>query len=302
MRVSFIVPMYNSAPYIEECARSLFEQTFDSCEFIFVDDASSDNSSEIVMELLEGEFEPLKESVKLIRHASNLGVSEARNTALKVARGQFVIFVDSDDWCDPELAESLIIEQLLDDSDIVTCDYFRVSSSGTHHGCRTPHLGGRLGTLSIITSQSFHYPNRIWGMLIRRKLLVDNKISFDPRISMGEDFLFLVQLYHSAHKVFHLWNRLYYYRDGAVGSAMQSLTTRHCRSYVRAAIEAKSYLQSCDDAMSHRYALRLLKRNVRRWVMLREGKGLRVGVVVFRVWCFILNILWTLRSMLKFSM
>ncbi len=282
--------MYNVAPYIERCARSLFSQTFESCEFIFVDDCSTDNSSEQLMELLMGEFSHLRSRVALVRHASNLGVSEARNTALTTAKGKFVIFVDGDDWVDPDLAEELFIEHLVNNSDVVFSNFYHVEN-GHDKVKRIPSFGGRMGTLQMLVSQGFGVPNRIWGGMIRRSVIEDNSLRFDPQISMGEDFLFLAQVIYYSRDVAHASSPLYYYNADNEHSAMQRITRRKQLSYIRSVLRVDHFLEDKE----FRGAKYLMFRNLQRWLLLRRGDRYTPRALVVRGYAFLLNVMWWLR-------
>ncbi len=295
MKVSFIVPMYGVAPYIEQCARSLFDQTLESCEFIFVDDSSPDNSSEILMELVSGEFSHMQERITLVRHASNLGVSEARNTALKVAKGDFVIFVDGDDWVDPDLAEELVIEQINRSADIVSSSFYEVHKGGNHL-CRAPFIGGQNGSLQIVASQNFAIPNRIWGLLIRRSMLVESGVLFDPQLTMGEDFLALVKMIYHSRVVAHTSAPLYYYNMGNADSAMNNISQRHKKSYIRAVYRAHEFLSNRGD---YRFTLMLQRLNVKKWMLLRSPRRSHPLTFIIRLFALCINTLMVIYAYLR---
>ncbi len=294
MKVSFIVPIYNVTPYIEECARSLFNQTLESCEFIFVDDCSTDNSSELLMELITSEFSQMQDRITLIRHASNLGASEARNTALKVAKGNFVIFIDGDDWVDPELAEELAIEQLVNNADLVSSNYYKVKNGSKNHH-RSPYIGGRTGSLHLLASQSFAIENRIWGTLIRRSLICDNSITFDPNITMGEDFLFLIQLLYHAERIAHVSDPLYFYRTDNSSSAMHNISQSQKDSYIAATEQVTEFLTTHSTENEFRTTLYLLRWNLKRWQIMRSGHTLTPYALLIRSKMLILNSIHRLR-------
>lgn len=96
-KVSILVPVYGVEKYIERCARSLFEQTYDNIEYIFVDDCTKDRSIEILQKVLE-DYPNRKNQVKILHHDKNRGLSAARNTALDASTGDYLMHVDSDDY------------------------------------------------------------------------------------------------------------------------------------------------------------------------------------------------------------
>lgn len=107
--VSIGVPIYNVESYIERCARSLFEQTYTNIEYVFIDDNSPDHSIEILKTTLEDY--PDRIQVKIIRESVNIGLSAVRNKAVSMMSGEFVIWVDSDDFVELDMTEKLINAQ-----------------------------------------------------------------------------------------------------------------------------------------------------------------------------------------------
>ena len=127
--VSILVPVYKVEKYIEQCARSLFEQTYDNLEYIFLDDCSPDNSIEILKRVME-DYPERKAQVRIIRHERNRGLAAARNTALDAANGPFVTHVDSDDYLGRDAIRLLVKKQEETGADIVSGNYYEVWSSG----------------------------------------------------------------------------------------------------------------------------------------------------------------------------
>ena len=122
-KVSVIIPVYGVEKYIEQCARSLFEQTMqEGIEFIFIDDCSPDRSIGILKEVLK-EYPHREPQVKIIRHSENQGSGGTRRTGVENATGEYVIHCDSDDWVEPDMYETLYRKAAKEDADIVGCDY-----------------------------------------------------------------------------------------------------------------------------------------------------------------------------------
>ena len=110
-KVSVLVPVYGVERYIERCARSLFEQTYPNLEYVFVNDCTPDGSVVVLKRLME-EYPERKPFVRIINHERNRGISATRNTALDYASGEFVSFVDSDDWLESNAIELLVKRQM----------------------------------------------------------------------------------------------------------------------------------------------------------------------------------------------
>ncbi|MGB4592072.1 MAG: glycosyltransferase family 2 protein, partial [Bacteroidales bacterium] len=118
MKVTVIIPVYNTAPYITRCLKSVLDQTYDNLEVLLIDDCGTDNSMELAAGLLAqagyrdtGGGSMQADSARtftVLRHPENRGLSAARNTGLKAATGEYVVFLDSDDQLPPKAIENLV--------------------------------------------------------------------------------------------------------------------------------------------------------------------------------------------------
>lgn len=120
-KVSVIIPVYNAEKYIERCARSLFEQTLDDIEYIFVNDCTPDKSIEVLCKILE-KYPNRQNQVKIINHSVNTGQSGARRDGMKTATGDYIIHCDADDWVELDMYEKLYNKAIETQSEIVCCD------------------------------------------------------------------------------------------------------------------------------------------------------------------------------------
>lgn len=121
IKLSFIVPVYNVAPYLRKCVDSLLAQDYDDYEIILVDDGSTDNSPQICDEYAE------KGSPLRVIHQANAGLSAARNAGIKAAKGEYICFVDSDDYWEPNVLGSLMAQVERDDLDVLRFKYRNVN-------------------------------------------------------------------------------------------------------------------------------------------------------------------------------
>lgn len=128
-KVSVLVPVYNVERYIGRCARSIFRQTFQDWEAIFVDDASPDASMQ-ELERAIGEFPALHGKVKTIQHEKNRGSAAARATALKEATGEYVLFVDSDDFITTDMLAKMVTAARKEQADLTICNYVEQTAAG----------------------------------------------------------------------------------------------------------------------------------------------------------------------------
>lgn len=121
--ISIIIPMYNTESYIKKCLNSIVGQTYQNLEIIVVDDGSTDNGKQIVKDLMQKD-----DRISLIE-STNEGVANARNKGILVAKGKFVLFIDSDDYVDSEYVEKLVGEAISQNADLVICGYILESDS-----------------------------------------------------------------------------------------------------------------------------------------------------------------------------
>ena len=122
--ISIIVPIYNAEEHLDKCVESILEQTEINLEIILVDDGSKDNSFEICKK-----YEKMDQRVKVI-HQENAGVSAARNHGIEIAEGEYIGFVDSDDWIEPVMYQRLLKEAKEKNADVVMCDATTVYFDG----------------------------------------------------------------------------------------------------------------------------------------------------------------------------
>lgn len=293
MKVSILVPLYKVEDYIVRCARSLFEQNYESCEFIFVDDCSPDESVARLERILTDEYSHLIPRTRIIRHSRNRGVAEARNTALDCATGDFILFIDSDDWCDASLVSTLVRRQKENDADIVASDFYSESKRRSKY-IHTHWVGGREGSIRIVLAQNFALPNRVWSLLIRSEMIHRNGIRFEGSVNYGEDSLFLVQLLYFAREIGHVDKALYHYRADSEGSYSNNVSRASARNYVRSQFMIYDFLASKDATIRYTTSLLLSRMNLRRWLSIRRGEKSLIAFG-YRLLCWIVNSVWTIR-------
>ena len=119
-KVSIIVPVYKVEKYLAKCVDSIITQTYENIEIILVDDGSPDNSGMIC-----DQYKEKDDRIKVI-HQKNMGLSGARNTGIDNSTGDYLMFIDSDDYIDPEMVSYLVNKLELEDADIAVCDYYDV--------------------------------------------------------------------------------------------------------------------------------------------------------------------------------
>lgn len=199
-KVSIIVPVYNDAPYLRQCIDSLINQTYRNIEIICIDDGSTDASGEIMDQYVKADGRILT------IHAPNSGVASARNTALSYATGEYVTFVDGDDWIDITACEKAVLQAEAHHVDLVMWPYIREfpnhsapkvifpeGKSFDENECKDLQrwMIGLQGT-ELTHPENADALCTVWGKLYRREIIEQNNIRFADlqRIGTYEDGLF----------------------------------------------------------------------------------------------------------------
>lgn len=224
-KVSVIIPIYNVEGYVSKCLESLLSQTFPDFEVLCIDDASADHSVRVIRE-----FQQKDPRIRLLQQ-EHAGVSAARNLGIANARGEYIAFVDGDDWLAVDALEKMVTAADSKNADVV------VSSAEVHFENPQPEDSRRNaslvraltvteglmeGTPWKALAQPGSWPF-LWNKLIRRELIIENAVTFSPTLSLGEDGAFLVTLFQYVAKVAFIHDTLYHYRYQRKASATVNL-------------------------------------------------------------------------------
>lgn len=251
MKVSVLVPVYGVEKYIEECAVSLFEQTFPDLEFIFVDDHSPDNSIDVLQRVMK-RYPHRQSSVRIIRHERNRGLGAARATALDAATGDYVMAVDSDDFLPTDAIEKLCREQQQSGADIVDGSYCRYRDNQVI--LRVPPFQGSDELMLKLMLIQNTIPHNLWGRLVRRQLFIDNKVNSIEGVNMAEDYAVMPRLlFCGSHAM--IMDDVYYYRDNAASSFYENITPRHVHSFIKANAVVQQFFRQHDHSHLYQYPL-----------------------------------------------
>lgn len=198
MEVSIIIPVYNAAPYLKQCIDSVLKQrTAYSYEVIAVNDGSTDESLAILKHY--------QDKITII-DKKNTGPGDSRNQAIKKARGNYLMFVDSDDYVSPYFVEHMLRSLLDHQADIVICDFYRVAENGELTILSKGEFGVyESGNYHDVLLMEFHSCNKI----IKKSLLKKHPY---PKDMLYEDVVSIAQCEIDAKKIVKLKEPLYYYR------------------------------------------------------------------------------------------
>lgn len=192
--VSIIIPFCNAKPYLEKCLDGIISQTYPNLEILLIDDGSTDGSAELSDDLAK------KDTRITVIHSPNLGVSNARNIGIRESKGEFIVFVDSDDLVEPDMVQVYVEHMIRYDVDLVVSSFYEhyinknkvVKYNMLYAGVvKSDHF------LEDVWEESFFGKNRkklhpsCWGKLFKRSIITGRNIQFDITLKYGEDILFL---------------------------------------------------------------------------------------------------------------
>lgn len=202
-KISVIIPIYKVERYIEKCVNSVINQTFKKLEIILVNDGSPDKSPKICEE-----YASKDNRIKVI-HKSNGGVSSARNAGLEIATGEYILFVDADDWLEQDMCEYLINNAIRYDADISCSGFYcdRTKSSDIRSTPKDIYLQSNDDCISNFLEKKY-FSFCIWNKLFNRKIVMDK---FDESLSIGEDGYFLFRAVLNSNKVIFGKEAKYHY-------------------------------------------------------------------------------------------
>lgn len=204
-KVSVIIPIFGVEKYIERCARSLFEQTLDDIEYIFVDDCTNDHSINVLENVIL-DYPNRRSQVKIIHHEVNLGLPFARKTGIEASTGDYIAHCDSDDWVELNMYERMYEIAAKENLDIVVSDFF--NDTGVNSINKSDNVDNdRLEYIKRLLCGKC-YPV-VWNKLCKRSLY-DKKFKYATG-NLGEDFVLTLQLIVRSEKIEHLSVPLYHY-------------------------------------------------------------------------------------------
>jgi glycosyltransferase involved in cell wall biosynthesis len=221
-KVSILIPVYNVSNYIEHCAHSIFSQTFQDIEFIFVDDCTPDDSISIIKKVLE-KYPQRKSQVKFIHHTENKGIGATRNSAFKASSGKYILYIDSDDYIEKEMVELLYDKIQTDMAEIAVCDFFVEQAKGSKIIVDNIYESKEKNLQCVIEAKNSL--SSLVNKLITAELFSRCKMIPDG-LNYGEDRLLMMQLYFYAKKIVKVNRPLYHYVNNT-HSISHSISERH---------------------------------------------------------------------------
>lgn len=270
--ISIIIPVYNVGKYLSCCLDSLIQQSYNDLELICVDDGSTDNSPQILQDYA------LKDKRIHIITQENQGLSGARNTGINAAKGEWMMFVDSDDWLDTNCCHE-VLSQIEDNTDVVLFSYIREFTKVSlpqylfgkkkivFDNNRAQWLQQRI--IAPI-DEDLRHPEKIdslstaWGKLYRTKIIQESHITFESTKVIGtEDLLFNVYYFTYVHKAIYIPNPMYHYRKNNIVSLTSTHKPKLIEQWEELFRRIENWISHCEaprmhEALENRRAMSLI--------------------------------------------
>ena len=232
IKVSIIVPVYNAEKFLNRCVDSILAQSYRNFELLLIDDGSEDNSGVIC-----DEYATIDNRIRVM-HKDNTGVSSTRNMGLREAKGEYIVFVDSDDYIKSQMLEKMIQCAEKNNSDIVMCGYY-LDKSGDISEAQMNYnevYGNaesvKYGLLYLYYTDYHNGLFCLWNKMIKRTLCSVNNILFDISLKRGEDAWFIFQCLKHCKRVDYIPEACYYYCQNE-NSIMHSLYEDQYEQWVK---------------------------------------------------------------------
>lgn len=213
-KVSIIVPVYNVEQYLPKCIESILNQTYRNLEIILVNDGSTDSSGSIC-----DEYASKDPRIKVLQQ-KNSGVSAARNYGLEIADGEYIGFVDSDDWLDDDMYSSLVDLAESNQADLAICGYYVNNDidPSIKKEKAPERLTQEMAIVKCLDIDYFSLGTSLWNKLFKSSLIKGHKLKLDESLVIGEDMLFVCQFILEAETIIHSPQPKYHYAINDTGA------------------------------------------------------------------------------------
>ena len=238
-KVSVVVPVYNVKEYIKECLSSIQNQTYKDLEILCIDDCGTDNSIKIAEEIAQKD-----NRIKIIRHEHNKGLGGARNTGLDNASGEFIFFIDSDDFIEKDCIS--VVTDKLEETGLNTV-FFKADVYWQNTGNRTKiwydnYANFPEGMFCITGNNMCTLPHYSWNKGYKRSFLIKNNIKWQENV-IYEDIEFFFKIFINSPATYMIDRSFYIYRrrdDSIIGQCY--VNTTHAEDLYKITLRIKQYL------------------------------------------------------------
>lgn len=239
--ISIIVPVFNAEKSLSRTLKSLETQTYRLMEIILVDDCSTDGSLKLIQAFASRMNLDKSVVVKVVIHANNMGVANARNSGIEKATGDYIYYVDADDTIDTDAIECLVEATDFQRFDIVGCSWC-LSFATNERTMNQPIFFSPWDAIQKILKGKMRW--NLWLYMVRRSIYRDNKVRFVPGKNMGEDLLVMIKLFAYAKKVTFVNKALYHYDQSNEQSLTRIYSSRHIDEVTSNVYDVEDFLLS----------------------------------------------------------
>ena len=267
-KVSVIMPMYNVEKVMARSVHSLFTQTLGDFEAVFVDDCSSDNTGEELRRIIS-DYDREDISVKIVRHEQNKGVAAARNTGLDNAEGEYIYYLDSDDYFDDDALEVMYEAAKREDADVAGCEWLLSFENNARHMVQPEVKTGR-EAFGKMCNGVMRW--NLWLFMVRRDLYEDNSFRFIPGENMGEDMMVMMKILLNAGRVSMIHRPLYHYIQTNSGAMTKNFSAYKDQVTANVA-EVERYIAQRDNSDEFVGLINQLKLNLKLPLIISDKKS-----------------------------
>ncbi len=253
IQVSILMPIYKVEQYLSRTLDSVFTQTYRNIFYVFVNDCSPDGSLQLLKDTIE-KYKISSDRYIIIDHKENEGIAVSRADCIANAKGDYVFFVDSDDWIEKDAVEQMVKSTQNASIDIVGCDYMKDFLSGQ----TTYHHENYAATCrdNMLRCLNYDIATVLWKLLVRRSLF-DN-LTITPHVDIVEDYIMSVKLYYYAKSFTAIPKAFYHYVQ--YNQARVSLQTLwSVNMHIKGVKEVEAFCREkglFDDYVEHKLNLR----------------------------------------------
>jgi len=255
-KVSILVPIYKTSTFIEKCAHSLFGQTFSDIEYIFVDDASPDDSIDKLLNVIL-KFPDRKKNIQIIRHKVNKGAGAAKKKAIESSTGDYITFVDSDDFIELNMIEVLYNRAIEDDADIVVADLLNEYENRTTKYYNTIVADKWINFINLLSQNKIS--NTLSSKLIRRTLYTLPECCVPSGLNYMEDGYVLIRMFYFAKHIVKIDQNFYHYVHSNENSITKSKIKMHFENVIQFWNSLDDFLKTNNEFEKYKQLIELPK-------------------------------------------
>ena len=268
--ITIIIPVYNAENTLHIAMDSILAQTYHNLEIIIINDCSKDNTSHVIHKYEAKLLQHKTISVKVLNHEYNRGVAAARNTGLDNASGEYIYYVDADDYIEENAMELMAEEIIKTEADIVGCNWSLSFNHNKRKMNQPPFANSDEAILKMLNG-TIRW--NLWLFVVRHSLYEKYNIRFIPGMNMGEDMMVMIKLFIHADKVSFVNKALYNYGQSNDGSLTKTYTEQHRNEVTANLYAVEDYLEKSAFSKKIGDSINFLKLNIKLSLLISNEKS-----------------------------